>query len=521
MRETTAPSQNGYLATVGYFQQTCKAIGGCFAGFSLFFSHNLPLVRFRACDAHASCGATAKLLTCIRPKNRFSRYNRSPLLAALVASIEMPKGIMRRVPDVALGVGVRGMDAMHSHQAADFLDRLRRRIALGEPGTPEVHGSTMVNFPGRNDRRRRVLKEDVLSASNSRGSHRADVSAESPNNAPRYSDAAGVENHPQVTDFVPRRYGTIVMLVFIGAGLTALTAALHYCLLPIAISSGLRSAWTIDLGAPGNLASWLAAVVLFLACGFCLLTYSIRRHRIDDFRGRYRVWLAAALACLVLSANSVSGLHEVLTDVLGRVTGWSALRNGAAWWLMLAGLPLAWIFVRVLLDIRECRVGAALLVGSAISYAISAISFFGFGPTVEPAVQPILIAAPLLLGHWLAFAAIVTYTRFVVLDAQGLVAVRRRAPAKRAASRSPAKHTSAQSSPPSTTARPTLTAVEVAQTLQAAKRPSDSSQWVDGSRAERERYDDDADDDSEDGDRKLSKSERKRLRKMKTQGRAA
>ena len=35
----------------------------------------------------------------------------------------------------------------------------------------------------------------------------------STDDAPRYSDAAGVENHPQVTDFVPRRYRTIVTLV--------------------------------------------------------------------------------------------------------------------------------------------------------------------------------------------------------------------------------------------------------------------------------------------------------------------
>ena len=34
--------------------------------------------------------------------------------------------------------------------------------------------------------------------------------------APRYSDAAGVENHPQITDFVPRRYRTIVLLLMAG-----------------------------------------------------------------------------------------------------------------------------------------------------------------------------------------------------------------------------------------------------------------------------------------------------------------
>ena len=380
----------------------------------------------------------------------------------------------------------------------------------------------MVNFPGRNDRRRRVLKEEVLSGSSSRTIHRADSSSDANDSAPRYSDAAGVENHPQVTDFVPRRYGTIAMLVIFGAALTTLTAALHYFVLPIASAAGMQSASAFDLGARGNVTSWLAAVVLFLASGFCVMTYSIRRHRIDDFRGRYRVWLAAALACLLLSANSVTGLHEVLSDLLTRATGWTALQNGAVWWVAVAGLPLSWILVRVMLDIRECRVGVALFAGAVACYAVSTVSFLGYGPTVEARLEPILISGPLALGHWLVFAAIVAYARFVVLDAQGLVTVRRRTAVKRPASKASKKQAAAASNESASAPRPSLAAVELSrQTLQIAKRPANSSEWVDGSRPERRRYDDDADDESSDGDRKLSKSDRKRLRKMKTEGRAA
>src|SRR3982751_2828476 len=122
----------------------------------------------------------------------------------------------------------------------------------------------MVNFPVRNDRRRRVLKEEVRSASGSRATLRAAVA----DDAPRYSDAAGVENHPQVTDFVPRRYSTIALLGLFGAGATVLTAALHYFALPIAVSNRMESIDAFDLTARGNLTEWLAAVVLFMACGF-------------------------------------------------------------------------------------------------------------------------------------------------------------------------------------------------------------------------------------------------------------
>jgi hypothetical protein len=282
------------------------------------------------------------------------------------------------------------------------------------------------------------------------------------------------------------------------------------------------SSAAFDLTARGNLTEWLAAVVLFMASGFCVLTYSIRRHRIDDYRGRYRVWLGAALACMVLSANSVTNLHVVLADVLTRATGWSALRDGAAWWMALAGLPLAWVFVRVLLDIRECRIGAALLAGAAICNGVSAAGFLGYGPTVDAQIQPIITAAPLLLGHWLLFTAIVANARFVVLDAQGLVTVKKKSRSKRTDSTAEPKQAGRKSTPVAATSSSASATISISRdTVQTVKSPADSSRWVDGSRFEREHYDSDEDEESSDGERKLSKSDRKKLRKIKTQGRAA
>jgi hypothetical protein len=192
------------------------------------------------------------------------------------------------------------------------------------------------------------------------------------------------------------------------------------------------------------------------------------------------------------------------------------------WWMGLAGLPLAWIFVRVLMDIRECRIAAALLAGAAICYGVSAASFLGYGPTVEAQIGQILIAAPLMLGHWLLFTAIVANARFVVLDAQGLATVRRRMKAKRAVRTPVVKSSYSKSAQPATgSSSANATASISRETVQTVKTPADSSRWVDGSRFEREHYGTDDDEDSSDGERKLSKSDRKKLRKIKSQGRAA
>jgi hypothetical protein len=190
--------------------------------------------------------------------------------------------------------------------------------------------------------------------------------------------------------------------------------------------------------------------------------------------------------------------------------------------MALAGLPLLWIFVRVLLDMRDCRIAAALLVSSAASYGLSTAGFLDFVPAVEDRLGPIITAVSLLLGHWLLFTAIVANARFVVLDAQGLVAVRRQSNAKRAASAT-AKQAAYKTAQASATTNSTSATVSLSrETVQTAKTPADSSRWVDGTRFEREHYDADEDDEeSSDGERKLSKSDRKKLRKIKTQGRAA
>jgi hypothetical protein len=375
----------------------------------------------------------------------------------------------------------------------------------------------MVNFPGRNGRRRRVLNEEVLSASSSRASLRAATDDRASHQPLRYSEAAGVENHPQITDFVPRRYRTIALLLVAGVASTMSLAGLHYAAPSLAAAINLAGLPPFDLASTGSLARWVAAVVLLGASALCLLVYSIRRHRIDDYRGRYRIWLTASAACLALSANSVAGLHHVLAYTLSHVTGWTALRAGAVWWLAVAGLPLAWIVLRTLRDLMECRLAATLWVAAIGCYAAAATSYLGFVPAVEPQIDSMLDAVLALLGHWLLLAAVVSYARFVVLDAQGLIPVRTRSHRALKVKGSPKQKNDSRI--PSSSGD--SYAQKTASQFQRAESTVGNKAWIDGSRPEAERYDDDSDEDLSGPSRKLSKADRKRLRKLKAQNRAA
>ncbi len=122
----------------------------------------------------------------------------------------------------------------------------------------------------------------------------------------------------------------------------------------------------------------------------------------------------------------------------------------------------------------------------------------------------------------MTLAAILSYARYVILNAQGLVAEKPRIVGNRKTQK-PSKFANDSSSEQSV-APSTLSTAEFIrrkqQAAQNAKSPAASDEWVDGSRPERDPYDDGDDDESTDG-RKLSKADRKRLRKLKLQNRAA
>jgi hypothetical protein len=223
----------------------------------------------------------------------------------------------------------------------------------------------------------------------------------------------------------------------------------------------------------------------------------------------------------MLSASSVAGLHHVVAHGLSHFAGWTALRDNAVWWIAIAGLPMAWIGLRAMLDMRECRLAAAFVCMAWLCYGVSAAGYLGLVPSAAEQHASLLTGATMLLGHWLLLAAIVTYARYVILDAQCLITTGR--PAAKKQSRKDEKAMVAKTTPEE--AKPTVLSVvnyarNKAGQLVAAE---DNDRWIDGRRPERksyDSYDDNEDEDSESGS-KLSKADRKRLRKLKSQNRAA
>jgi len=350
----------------------------------------------------------------------------------------------------------------------------------------------MASSMARDGRRRRVLNEEVRSAS---GANLAPFhTAGGDPDAPRYGEQAGVEHHPQVTDFVPRRKRT--MLVTLLAGLSTAAAAqalIHFAETIAAAVPGITAA-LVDKLAHG-VTAWTSAIALVTIALLAKLMYSLRRHRVDDYQGRYRVWRWVAWSALLASVNSVVGAHELFAHAAIGATGYSLTSAGSEWWLAPLTLVGGWIFIQLLLEGSESRGSLMLMLVASLCYSIAAAGALGFAPAALGPWVAAAIGAATLAGHTMLLVGMMVFARYVVLDVQGLIDHSPR-PASPKAPRKPAEQ-----APPLKLA--TATAPETKTTPPAVH----AAPSHDCSAAAAEYEDDHA-------VRRLSKAEKKRLRKQ-------
>ncbi len=342
-------------------------------------------------------------------------------------------------------------------------------------------------------RRRRVLSEEARTSSNKIAGYCPTPSDDI--DAPRYGCQANIENHPQVTDFVPRRYRTIALVVAMGVLLTTTAGTLAYFAQDLSRMLQVVSAEAIRSQFSAGIVAWTSSIVLLLTACFARVLFSLRRHRVADYRGRYRVWRMAAWASVALSINAVVGVHTLAATLLTHFTGWNPLAIPAIWWLAPAALLGSWLLVKLTRDVSECRTALAANLLGIGCFAIAAAAVLGWAPESLASMPNLLTTSIPLLGFTLLLAGTMLYARYVVLDVQGLIA-----------------HVSIKNVPAEK-------ATPAAEPLESKEAPvvEKTTQWLDGSEGSEESGAAEA----YEGKRRLSKADRKRLRKQKQRNRAA
>lgn len=349
------------------------------------------------------------------------------------------------------------------------------------------------------DRRRRVIPDEAgASAAPSNG---ARTTSAARNASRRYPAEAHRDHQPRLIDLIPHSLAKMFLLFFVGALAIAGIEAV-YAARVLEFSEGHLPAF--DLRAEGSLNNWFTSLALDLSCVVALVIYSLRRHRLDDYHGRYRVWLWAAAAWLWLSIDEAACLHQSIQALLREFARQSVreaeLTTIGGYVLLVGGVAL-----RLAFEMRQCRSSIAAFALAGITYTAAVVAHFGWLPAQAAEFSLLVEEGCEMAGSLFLLLSMCLYARFVVLDAKGLITIqpeKAAEPAAKAARGLFGRKTKIDAA--HTSVRP------------AAKRSDLDSVVVRDNDEDEEDEDTDDDDDGEDSHagHKLSKSERKALRRQ-------
>lgn len=299
------------------------------------------------------------------------------------------------------------------------VNNLRQSTFITDAAVPLEASSAFRHGGLRDDRRRRLLTDD-LSESDDVSSCRVWSDDDVPQKPEYYGNAQFLDRQWRLLDLVPQRLLVTVILLLMGIGIIA-GLETTYAWTIQRLTADQKLATALDIGAKGSLTCWFASLTLLAASFAALLVYTVRRYRTDDYQGRYRVWIWAAVCWFLMATDQAASLREGFRELMIRLTGTPVLGDGTFWWVAVYVLLFLALGSRLLLDVRPNRLAITALAAAAVSYSLALTCHLGWKLTGTAAGDVMLRTGSEMVGQLMLFATMVLHARYVLRDAQGLV----------------------------------------------------------------------------------------------------
>lgn len=281
----------------------------------------------------------------------------------------------------------------------------------------------------RDDRRRRVLTEDVKGPAKEGDSETAAAGGAALRKVRRkanYGDAKFMDGQPRITDLVPTRISFVLLWMLLGVAILAGLEALYAWMPDLAAHTTDGRVAAFDLDSEGSLGAVFSSATLAAAGLVTLIVFSVRRHKQDDYAGRYRVWLWAALCWFVMAVDESASLHEGFKEMMTWVSGTRLVGDGSLWWVAAYTLVLGIVGLRLVLDMRVCWSSTAVFVIAGLCYAASVVVQMQ-GVLPETGAVGVMVEEGLeIAGNLFLLLSMTLHARYVILESQGLLPERKK-----------------------------------------------------------------------------------------------
>ncbi len=287
-----------------------------------------------------------------------------------------------------------------------------------------------ISRDARMDRRRRILRDTVEEEAQPvpavrRGSRKA---AEADG-----GDTLGIKRKAgysqdvrkacgqRLVQLIPVRRRSFALACLVSLLIPGLLLALHYWIHVTGQLPWWRHplAVALDVGHPRSIAAWLSSQLWLLCLGATVLTFQLRRHKLDDYNGEYRLWFWLVVTCLVASIDATTSITQLFAQALDRWTqvniGWSGPAVVDATLAVLIGM----------LGLRMCT-ELKVVPLSLVLWLVGLVAWAGSAALARPELRlemsaPIrywLISALWMSGLTLVWLAALSYLRHIYMEAQ-------------------------------------------------------------------------------------------------------
>jgi hypothetical protein len=281
---------------------------------------------------------------------------------------------------------------------------------------------------GQSDRRRRLLAEELAHPVPWSDEQSASDDAASSWKTRHYGNAAFLEKSLRIHELIPRRMFSLILMFLFGAILLA-GIEVAYDWMFCHVAHGGAAVTALDLTAKGSLGCWFCTATLSMAAIVALIVYSIRRHRIDDYQGRYRIWLWAAGCGFLMAADQAASLHEAFQQLMVGLTGARLVDDGAIWWASISAFLVGAMGSRLIMDMRPDKTGIVALTLAGVAWGVASTMLLGWLRLESDLLTAMVRGGSAMTASLFLLFAIGVHARYVVLDAYGLL------PAKKAKGR--------------------------------------------------------------------------------------
>jgi hypothetical protein len=223
----------------------------------------------------------------------------------------------------------------------------------------------------RRDQRRRLI------VSWRRSAGKADApAADSPRSMAAYDSDALPEKHRGPAVLLPTTLGgfslaIIAILLPLAAAVAAATSG------PLLgrdlFAGGGRFARTIaaagglfDPRGMASLQGWLAELYLLVAAGIAVVVRLMRRHRRDDYKGRFRAWGWMAVVLVAVACAGAVPIGRLVAAAFSDATGIAFGPDGFGWWVLVSAIVVAVVSLWAVLPLHE-RLATGFWLGLAVA----------------------------------------------------------------------------------------------------------------------------------------------------------